>query len=183
MSSDLATELSALRALIITAKDDITHTREAYSHDALATVPLLVVLCLSANSPYEGLLLSTPLQLPYGTSSLSSSFFCAYPSRFDLADRSPHSGRAFLLYLNLALQTGHLAPFFKAIVVLTGDVPLPSYSSSRSSVSTSVDPPHPPVRPPPVSLGPLYPCCPTAALCHPASLVYSLLPCAAYQVV
>ena len=37
MSSDLATELSALRALIVTAKDDITHTREAYSHDALAT--------------------------------------------------------------------------------------------------------------------------------------------------
>ena len=38
MSSDLATELSALRTLILTAKDDITHTREAYSHDALATV-------------------------------------------------------------------------------------------------------------------------------------------------
>ena len=37
MSSDLATELSALRTLIITAKDDITHTREVYSHDALAT--------------------------------------------------------------------------------------------------------------------------------------------------
>ena len=37
MSSDLATELSALRTLILTAKDDITHTREAYSHDALAT--------------------------------------------------------------------------------------------------------------------------------------------------
>ena len=38
MSSDLTTELSALRTLIITAKGDITHTREAYSHDALATV-------------------------------------------------------------------------------------------------------------------------------------------------
>ena len=38
MSSDLATDLSALRTLIITAKDDNTHTREAYSHDALATV-------------------------------------------------------------------------------------------------------------------------------------------------
>ena len=38
MSSDLSTELSALRTLIITAKDDITHTREAYSHDVLATV-------------------------------------------------------------------------------------------------------------------------------------------------
>jgi hypothetical protein len=37
MSSDLTTELSALRTLIITAKDDIMHTREAYSHDALAT--------------------------------------------------------------------------------------------------------------------------------------------------
>ena len=37
MSSDLATELSALRTLILTAKDDITHIREAYSHDALAT--------------------------------------------------------------------------------------------------------------------------------------------------
>ena len=37
MSSDLATELSALRTLILTSKDAITHTREAYSHDALAT--------------------------------------------------------------------------------------------------------------------------------------------------
>ena len=38
MSFDLSTELSALSTLIITAKCDITHTREAYSHDALATV-------------------------------------------------------------------------------------------------------------------------------------------------
>ena len=34
----LSTELSALRILILTAKDDTTHTREAYPHDALATV-------------------------------------------------------------------------------------------------------------------------------------------------
>ena len=39
MSSDLATKLSALRTLIFTTRDDITHTREAYSHDALATLP------------------------------------------------------------------------------------------------------------------------------------------------
>ena len=38
MSSDLATELSVLRTLIPTAKDDTTHTREAYSQDALAIV-------------------------------------------------------------------------------------------------------------------------------------------------
>ena len=38
MSSDLATELSALRTLITTAKDDSTHTREAYSHDDLVIV-------------------------------------------------------------------------------------------------------------------------------------------------
>ena len=37
MSPDLATEPSALRILVLTAKDDITHTREAYSHDDLAT--------------------------------------------------------------------------------------------------------------------------------------------------
>ena len=37
MSSDLSTDhkLSTLKTLIITAKDDITHTREAYSHDGL----------------------------------------------------------------------------------------------------------------------------------------------------
>ena len=38
MSSDLTTELSALRTLILTTKDDIAHTRDAYSNDALATV-------------------------------------------------------------------------------------------------------------------------------------------------
>ena len=42
MSFDLTTELSALRTLIITAKDDIAHTREAYSHDALATLGALI---------------------------------------------------------------------------------------------------------------------------------------------
>jgi hypothetical protein len=38
MSSDLSTELSTLRTLIITAKDDITRLRDSYDPTALATV-------------------------------------------------------------------------------------------------------------------------------------------------
>ena len=41
MFSGLATELSVLRTLFFTAKDEITHTREVYSHDALATGALV----------------------------------------------------------------------------------------------------------------------------------------------
>ena len=54
MSSDLATELSALRTLIITAKDDIMHTREAYSHDALATDKLNEGSTPTRSSYYRG---------------------------------------------------------------------------------------------------------------------------------